>query len=62
MGFGHGPRTGKKSRTKKLDLKALKNIFAKKQDYKSGQGEVKKEPKVMSFDNFIKNDINTVKK
>lgn len=62
MGFGHGPRTGKKSRTKKLDLKALKNIFAKKQDYTSGQGDVKKEPKVMSFDNFIKNDINTVKK
>ena len=62
MGFGHGPRTGKKSRTKKLDMKALKNIFAKRQDYTSGEGEVKKEPKVMSFDNFMKNDINTIKK
>lgn len=62
MGKEHGPRTGKKSRTKKLDMKTLKNIFAKRQDYTAGQGDVKKEPKVMSFDNFLKNDINTVKK
>lgn len=62
MGREHGPRTGKKSRTKKLDLKALKNVFAKRQDYTAGQGNVKKEPKVMSFQNFLKNDVNTVKK
>ncbi len=62
MGKDHGPRTGKKSRTKKLDLKALKNIFAKRQDYTSGEGEVKKEPKVMSFDNFQKSDVNKIKK
>lgn len=62
MGKEHGPRTGKKSRTKKLDLKALKNIFAKRQDYTSGEGEVKKEPKVMSFDNFQKSDVNKIKK
>lgn len=62
MGKDHGPRTGKKSRTKRLDMKTLKNIFAKKQDYTAGQGDVKKEPKVMSFDNFLKNDVNTVKK
>lgn len=62
MGKDHGPRTGKKSRTKKLDLKALKNIFAKRQDYTSGQGVVKKEPKVMSFDDFQKSDVNYIKR
>ena len=61
MGFNHGSRTGKKSRTKKLDLKALKNVFAKNQDYTAGEGEVKKS-KVMSFDDFLKNDFTTVKK
>ena len=43
-------------------MKTLKNIFAKKQDYTAGEGEVKREPKVMSFDNFLKNDVNTIKK
>ena len=62
MGSNHGARTGKKSRTKKLDMKALKNIFAKRQDYTDGQGDVKREPKVMSFDNFQKSDVNTIKK
>lgn len=62
MGKEHGPRTGKKSRTKKLDLKALKNIFAKRQDYTSGQSDVKREPKVMSFDDFQKKDFNKIKK
>lgn len=61
MGKGHGPRTGKKSRTKKLDIKALRNVFAKRQDWTSGQ--VKSgEKKVMSFDDFQKNDINKIKK
>lgn len=62
MGKEHGPRTGKKSRKKKLDLKALKNIFAKKQDYTSGEDDSKREPKVMSFDSFLKNDVNQIKK
>ena len=66
MGKDHGPRTGKKSRVKKLDLKALKNIFGKRQDFTSGEGEreqgLKGKGKVMSFNNFLKNDFNTIKK
>lgn len=61
MGKGHGPRTGKKSRTKKLDLKALKDVFAKRQDWTAGQAK-NGEKKVMSFDDFQKNDVNTIKK
>lgn len=61
MGSEHGPRTGKKSRTKKLDMKALKNIFAKRQDYTAGQGNVDRKSKVMDFDAFQKVDINQVK-
>jgi hypothetical protein len=55
MGKEHGPRTGKKSRQKRLDLKALKDIFAKRQDFTSGEG-------VLDFNNFLKNDFNTIKK
>ena len=66
MGKDHGPRTGKKSRTKKLDIKALKDIFAKRQDFTAGEAEreqgVKGKGKVMSFNNFLKNDFNTIKK
>ena len=66
MGKDHGPRTGKKSRTKKLDIKALKDIFAKRQDFTAGESErekgVKGKGKVMSFNNFLKNDFNTIKK
>jgi len=62
MGKEHGPRTGKKSRNKKLDLKALKNIFAKRQDYTNSQDEKPKEKKVMSFNDFMKNDFTTIKK
>jgi hypothetical protein len=61
MGSNHGARTGKKSREKKLDLKALKDIFAKRQDFTAGQNK-NGEKKVMSFDNFQKNDINKIKK
>jgi hypothetical protein len=61
MGSNHGARTGKKSREKKLDLKALKNVFAKRQDFTAGQSK-NGEKKVMSFDDFQKNDINTIKK
>ncbi len=66
MGKDHGPRTGKKSRVKKLDLKALKDVFAKRQDFTSGEGEreqgIKGKGKVMNFNNFLKNDFNTIKK
>ena len=66
MGKDHGPRTGKKSRTKKLDIKALKDIFAKRQDFTAGEAAreqvVKGKGKVMSFNNFLKNDFNTIKK
>jgi hypothetical protein len=63
MGKEHGPRTGKKSRQKRLDLKALKNIFSKRQDYTSGEGEVKtKSKKVMDFNDFFKSDFTTIKK
>jgi len=66
MGKDHGPRTGKKSRTKKLDIKALKDIFAKRQDFTSGEAEreqsVKGKGKVLNFNNFLKNDFNTIKK
>lgn len=61
MGSNHGARTGKKSREKKLDMKALKNIFAKRQDFTAGQAK-NGEKKVMNFDDFQKNDVNTIKK
>jgi len=61
MGKDHGPRTGKKSRVKKLDMKALRDVFAKRQDWTAGQAK-NGEKKVMSFDDFQKNDINVVKK
>jgi len=61
MSKNHGARTGKKSRGKKLDLQTIKNVFAKKQDYTAGQSK-SGEKKVMSFDDFQKNDINKIKK
>lgn len=66
MGKDHGPRTGKKSRVKKLDMKALKDIFSKRQDFTDGEGEreqdIKGKGKVMNFNNFLKNDFNAIKK
>lgn len=62
MGKGHGAMTGKKSRTKRLDMKSLKDIFAKRQDYTAGQGNTDRKPKVMDFDAFQKADINQVKR
>jgi hypothetical protein len=61
-GRDHGPRTGKKNRKPKLDMKSLKDIFSKKQDYTAKQGEVERQPKIMSFDDFYKNDITNIKK
>lgn len=65
MGKDHGPRTGKKSRQKKLDIKALKDIFAKRQDFTSGEGEREQgvgRSKVLDFNDFLRNDFNTIKK
>jgi len=66
MGKDHGPRTGKKSRVKKLDMKALKDVFAKRQDFTDGEGEreqgIKGKGKVMNFNNFLKNDFTSIKK
>ena len=62
MGKNHGAHTGKKSREKKLDMKTLKSMFARKQDYTAGEGEVKRPSKVMSFDSFAKDDMINVKK
>ncbi len=62
MGFDHGPRTGKKSRKKRLDLKHLKDVLSKRQDYTSGQGERSSVKKVMNFDDYLKKDLTQVKK
>lgn len=62
MGKDHGPRTGKKSRVKKLDLKALKDVFAKRQDFTDDQGDVDSKKRVLDFNDFLRNDFNTIKK
>lgn len=62
MGKEHGPRTGKKSRVKKLDLKALKDVFAKRQDFTDDQGDVDSKKRVLDFNDFLRNDFNTIKK
>lgn len=72
MGKEHGPRTGKKSRTKRLDIKTLKNMLSKTQDYQDGQEErspnnpqnqpTSKEKRVVNFNDFLRNDFNTIKK
>lgn len=72
MGKDHGPRTGKKSRKKRLDMKTLKNMLSKTQDYQDGQEErtpnkpqnqpSSKEKRVVNFNDFLKNDFNTIKK
>lgn len=57
MGKQHGARTGKKSRVKPLDLKALKNTFSKRQDYTTNATSTKK---VMNFDDFTKSNLTKV--
>lgn len=59
----HGNITAKK-KTNKLDLKALRAAFNKKQSEDDGDDEPKTpgEKKVMSFDDFEKSDINTIKR
>lgn len=58
MGKDHGARTGKKSREKRLDIKALRAALAKRKDFERKDGE----RKVMSFDNFTKDDLSRIKK
>lgn len=62
MGKNHGARTGKKSREKKLDLKSLRNAFAKKQDYTAGSSRPASTIKVMNFDDFQKSQLTKVTK
>ena len=62
MGTNHGAMTGKKSRTPKISMKSLKDIFSKRQDYTANQGNVDRTPKVMSFDKFQKADLTQVKR
>lgn len=57
MGKNHGAKTGKKSRVKPLDLKALKNSFKKKDNDDSPRTK-----KVMNFDDFAKDKFNKVTK
>ena len=52
MGKDHGPRTGKKSRQKNLNLKQLQDII-KSKNTNMAKG------KIMSFDDFEKKDITT---
>jgi|AntRauTorckE6833_2_1112554.scaffolds.fasta_scaffold00025_129 hypothetical protein len=64
MGRNHGAMTGKKSREKKIDLKALRNSFnQKKKDDKNGvKDDSKKGKSVMNFNNFLKKEFTTIKK
>lgn len=57
MGKNHGARTGKKSREKKVDVKALRAALAKRKDFNPSG-----ERKVMNFNNFQKDQIDVVKK
>jgi hypothetical protein len=58
MGNNHGPRTGKKTREKRLDINAIRKSLAQRKDFQRKEGE----KKVMNFDNFSKDEINTIKK
>ena len=62
MGKGHGAMTGKKSREKKLDLKALKDIFAKNKKSNNTMGQTEKPKKVMNFDDFAKGETTKITK
>lgn len=64
MGKDHGPRTGKKSRKKKIDLKDIKDKIRKnKQNRENDENDSQKgEKSVMNFNNFLKSKFNTIKK
>ena len=58
----HGPRGSKRNRReKKLDLKALRGIFAKR-DRKAAEPSVPKSGRVMNFDDFAKNQFTKITK
>jgi hypothetical protein len=59
MSKGHGPRTGKKSREKKLDMKALKVAFDKRGSFNKPKD---RKGSVMNFDDFAKKNITSIKK
>lgn len=58
MGREHSARTGKKSRTKKLDMKHLRSVLKSRREFLPGESS----KKVMSFDDFKKDDFNKVTK
>lgn len=60
MGKGHGARTGKKSRLKGLDLKALRDMLKNKRNNTTDMKP--KEKKVLNFDDFQKDKFSQVTK
>ena len=60
MGKSHGARTGKKSRTKRMGMKQLRDALSKRQDYTVGSQ--RKSAKVMSWQDFQKDDLNRIKR
>lgn len=62
MGKNHGAHTGKKSREKKLDLKKIKSDFEAKYKSNKSSDNTNKPGKIMSFDDFNKDSVNTIKK
>lgn len=60
MGKGHGARTGKKSRVKGLDLKAMRDMLKNR---KNKDTDMKpRTQKVMNFDDFQKGEVTRVTK
>jgi len=62
MGTNHGPRTGKKSRKKRISMKSIKDIFSKRQDFMANQDKTETGKRVMNFDDYLKKDFNVIKK
>ena len=62
MGSNHGPRTGKKSRQKRISMKSIKDIFSKRQDFMVSQDKAETGKRVMNFDDYLKKDFNVIKK
>lgn len=59
----HGGKSAPRNRrNKKLDLKALKNIFAKRPKYDDAPSGGSKSSRVMNFDNFAKSQFTKVTK
>lgn len=63
MGRNHGARTGKKSRDKKIDVKALRAALAKRKSFSTtDNSDGERSKKVMDFNDFIKDQTNVIKK